>query len=182
MAQTDQKDFAKQLSALLVKQQSISQVEGEHLQTEFEKSSHDWFVEFLLEEGLVEKSDILRALSTHYQVPAFDANGFFFDHMLVRDFPKDFLLRNSIIPVEIDQDILMIVAADPSREDLLPLLGQYTADDIEFYVGIKRDIDDAIKEYYDASLTDDYDLVEDLESEDEEREELEEAESEGEEE
>ena len=57
-----------------------------------------------------------------------------------------------------------------------PALRKYTSDDIQFYVGIAREIEDAVKEYYDKSLTDDFDLVEHEESLDEEREEIEEIE------
>ena len=116
----DQQAFAQEISALLAKNKVISAAEAENLQKGFSQSSHDWFVEFLLEESLVDKEEILKALSSYYQVPSFDVAGYFFDHLLVRDFPKDFLLRNNIIPVEIDEDILMIAASDPSNEDLLP--------------------------------------------------------------
>lgn len=168
----DQKTFAQGISDILVKQSVISAQEAEDLQKSFAQSSHDWFVEFLLEEDLVDKEDILKALSTYYKVPSFDVEGYFFDHLLVRDFPKDFLLRHTIIPVEIDQDILVLVASDPSDQSLLSNLRKYTDDDIQFYVGIARDIEDAIKEYYDKSITDDYDLVEDEEPEEEENDQI----------
>ncbi len=172
----NQQEFAQAISAILAKNKVISTSEAEGLQKGFSQSSHDWFIEFLLEEAFVDKEETLKALSSYYQVPFFDVEGYFFDHLLVRDFPKDFLLRNNIIPVEIDEDILMIAASDPGNADLLPALRKYTSDDIQFYVGIARDIEDAVKEYYDKSLTDDYDLVEDLESADEERKEIEEIE------
>ncbi len=179
VAAMDQKTFAQGLTSILVKQSVISEQEAEDLQKGFARSSHDWFVEFLLEEAFVDKENILKALSTYYQVPFFDVEGHFFDHLLVRDFPKGFLLRHNMIPMEIDEDILVFVVADPSNPSLLSDLRKYTDDDIQFYVGIARDIEDAVKEYYDKSLTDDYDLVEDLESEDEEHEDLKEAEEEG---
>lgn len=172
----DQQKFAHDIAIILMKNKVVSGQEAENLQKMFSESSHDWFVEFLLEEGLVNKEEILKALSSYYQVPSFDVEGYFFDHLLVRDFPKGFLLRHNIIPVEIDQNILMIVASDPSNEDLLTALRQYTSEDIQFYVGIARDIEDAVKEYYDKSLTDDYTLVESEKSADEERKEIEEIE------
>ncbi|MCL5875765.1 MAG: hypothetical protein M1114_04800 [Candidatus Dependentiae bacterium] len=168
----DQKTFAQGISDILVKQSVISAQEADDLQKSFAQSSHDWFVEFLLEEDLVDKEDILKALSTYYKVPFFDVEGYFFDHLLVRDFPKDFLLRHNIIPVEIDQDILVFVASDPSDQSLLSNLRKYTDDDIQFYVGIARDIEDAVKEYYDKSITDDYDLVEAEEPEEEENDQI----------
>lgn len=130
-------------------------------------SDLDGLVDFLLSDGIVTRRDILYALSESFQVPWFDVTGFFFDHQLVHLFPKDFLLRNGVIPLMIDEDELVVIAADPADSDLLPAFGEYVSYDIQFNVGIRRHIEDAVKEFYDESVV--HDIPEDLDSEEERR-------------
>lgn len=146
--------IAEQLADILVKNGVIKQNEQAALHKAFKESSQESFDDFLLEQGIVFKDDLLKALAIHYQVPAFDVVGYFFDHDLLRQFPRDFLLRNLIIPLEIDEGSLVVVACHPDDQDLLPALGNYVSYDIQFRVGIARDIEDAVKEFYDRSLTD----------------------------
>lgn len=146
--------FAQELSDILVKHKIISEAEGRSIQRTFKNADRDNFDDFLLEEGLVEEAPLLTALSEYYQVPAVDVTGYFFDTELLRNFPKDFLLRNGIVPLEMENDVLIVVASNPDNPDLLSGMGAYTSEDIQFRVGLARDISDAVKEYYDKSLTD----------------------------
>ncbi len=140
---------------ILVRNGAISSHELVALHHAFHESNADNFEEFLLDEGLVDTSDVLEALSEYYQVPSFDVLDYFFEHDLLHKFPKEFLLANGIIPMETEGDAIMVmVAADPNDENLLPRIGQYVSYDIVFRVGIRLDIEDAIKEFYDKSLTD----------------------------
>lgn len=144
--------FVDQLSAILVKNKIISEQEGRTYRDQFEQSDHDAFDYFLLSEGLVSKEDLLNALSILYQVPAVDVSGVFFDRDLLRNFPKDFLLKNEIIPLEWEEDFLIIVAANPADDSLPAKIGVFVSLDVEFQVGIATNIIDAIEEYYDDSL------------------------------
>ena len=38
-----------------------------------------------------------------------DPIGYFFDHYLLIKFPKDFLLRNLVIPIEVVEDNILMV-------------------------------------------------------------------------
>lgn len=146
--------FAQALTDILVKHKIINEAEGRSLQRSFKNSAKEQFDDFLLEEGLIEEANLLKALSEYFQVPCVDVTGYFFDTQLLRNFPKDFLLRNTIIPLEIDEDILTVVANNPDNTNLLPELGEFTSKDIRFNVGLSRDIADAVKEFYDKSPTD----------------------------
>ena len=146
----------------------INEAEGRALQRSFKSSEKENFDDFLLEEGLIEEAPLLRALSEHYQVPPVDVTGYFFDTALLRNFPKDVLLRNRIIPLEMEDDFLTMVASDPDIPDLLSIMGAYTSEDIQFRVGLGRDITDSISEFYDKSptdLLDDQDLLDEQLSE-----------------
>lgn len=146
--------FAQALCEVLVKQRVVSEAEGRALARAFKSSEKENFDDFLLEEGLVDENVLLRALGQYYQLPAVDVTGYFFDTQLLRNFPKDFLLRNRIIPLEIEDDFMTVVASNPDNQDLLPAIGAYTSEDIQFRVGLGRDISDAVKEFYDKSPTD----------------------------
>jgi hypothetical protein len=157
------KTFVDRLTEILVKQGTITAKQAQAYRHDFEESSKEVFDDFLLEEGLILEEDLLKALSSYYQVPATDVMGFFFDRALLQNFPKDFLIRNGVIPLEMEDDILIMVASDPSDLELEARVGAFSPNDIQFYVGLRRDIEDAIKEFYDKSDTevdDDEDLRE----------------------
>lgn len=145
--------FAEGLTKILVKRKIINAGEAQALRKSFRDSPKPNFDEFLLDEGLVDKDDLLPALAEYYQLPAFDAVGYFFDHQLVRMFPKIFLRSNGIIPIERDENMLIILASNPIDQNLLPRIGRYVSYDIRFRVGLQQDIFNAIQEFYDQSVT-----------------------------
>lgn len=163
--------FVSGVCSILEKHKVFTAVESRDAKKLFEADSADEFDNFLLQEGLVSKEDLLKALSDYYKVPSFDVIGHFFDHQLVKEFPRDFLIRNEIIPLEEQDDtMLFVIAANPADESLLTSIGVYNSCDIQFYVGLAEDIRESVEEFYDASLqvTDDYDYI-DAEEEDEAR-------------
>ncbi len=162
--------FAQGLCQVLLKHQVISEVDSRALMRAFKNSEKETFDDFLLEEGLVDEAVLLRALGDYYQLPPVDVTGYFFDTQLLRNFPKDFLLRNKIIPLEMEDDILTVVASEPDNPDLVAAMGAYTSEDIQFRVGLALDISDAVKEFYDKSptdLLDDQDLLDEQVTEEE---------------
>lgn len=145
--------FVEALCSIFIKNNIVSAAEAVAMKRLFKDRSGDTFDDFLLSEGLVEKTDVLNALSEYYRMPAFDVLGYFFDHALLHAFPKDFLYENGIIPLEVDDEsILIMIAADPGNENLLPAIGNHVSYDVQFMVGIRQDIEDAIDEFYDQSL------------------------------
>lgn len=146
--------FTKGLSEILVKNKIIAFDEAQSMQEMFKDSVKETFDDFLLEEGLVEESDLLKALSEYYQLPSFDVVGYFFDHNLLAKFPKGFLLRSGIIPLEVDQNMLIVIASNPEESGLESSIRDYVSYDINFMVGLRRDISDAVKEFYDLSPAD----------------------------
>lgn len=150
----DKTKFVELLGDILVEHHVMSRDRAKDLMKAFGDSSIEEFDDFLLEEGLVEKDDLLATLSKYYQVPSFDTIDHFFETHLLREFPKDFLLRNAIIPLEIENHTLMLmIAAEPDRSGLESAIRGFVSYDIAFHVGLRRDIGDAIKEFYDKSVT-----------------------------
>lgn len=143
--------MVEDLSAILLKNKTVSEKEAHALQRVFKESSHDNFCDFLITEGLIEETDLLRALSQYYKVPSFEVTGHFFEHFLLHRFPKEFMLVNGFIPLEVDQDSLVVVASDPGLPGLESALRGFVSYDIIFFVGLRRDIIDAVEEFYDNS-------------------------------
>lgn len=146
-------NFVNELCAILVKHQVISADEAVAMTKAFKGSEKAQFDTFLLDQGLVSRQDLLNALSEYFHVPAFDCVGYFFEREELHKFPKDFLIRHAIIPVERDQNMYTIVASRPSEPALLSGIGDHVSYDIRFMVGLKQDILDSINEFYDFAPT-----------------------------
>jgi len=145
--------FIRKLTHILVINGAIDAKAEHQFDEAFKKSAHESYEMFLLDEGLVEPNELLNALSQCYKVPSFDVSDYFFEHNLLHFFPKDFLLRNAVIPAELDEDMLVLVTSDPSDADLARKINEFVSYDVRFCVGIYRDICDAIEEFYDYALT-----------------------------
>lgn len=144
--------FVVRFSEALVKNKIFNEVEANSFVQEFRGRAKGNVVDFLLEEGLVEVDNILKVLSSVYNVPSFDVRGYFFNHELLLLFPQDFLRENVVIPLEIDEDIMTVVMSNPEDEETLELFGNYANYNVNVFVGIKEHILDAIDEYYDEDV------------------------------
>ncbi|HLB94372.1 MAG TPA: hypothetical protein VJJ81_03925 [Candidatus Babeliales bacterium] len=159
------KEFIQSLVEILVQQGSLpATAVGGDLLNDFKGESKAEFDDFLLSESLISKADLLLALSKYYQVPPFDAQGYLFDHELLVNFPKAFMLTNCFIPIQIEGNILTVVASEPTDE-LCAIIGEHESYVVELRVGLQREIIDAIEEFYDPSLTNIEDLTDDDEAE-----------------
>src|SRR3990167_8482809 len=143
--------FVSCLVDIFLQEGLVSASEAKIMKEEFEGRSKEAFDIFLLSEGLISKPNLLKSLSKLYDVPYFDVVGYFFDHEILKSFPKDFLLTNSIIPVQLDANVIIVVASEPDDENLRLKINEFCGYFVEFRVGLKRDIQSAIREYYDSS-------------------------------
>ena len=123
------------------------------LRTAFDNRAAITFEDFLIEEGIVEKNELLQALSEYYRVLPLDVVGVFFDHYLLTLVPKNVLLKHYMIPYMREGDNLWVVAAEPNDPHLPVVLGKYLSHNINFMVGLAQDIRDSIEEFYDESIT-----------------------------
>lgn len=148
-------DIVEGLSAVLTNRKLISPADMLDLEKEFHGRSDIAFEDFLLETGLIDREDLLEALSQYHGVPQLDVVGTFFDHQFLRLLPIEVMLNHLVIPYYRDEgsDFLWVVAANPSDPHLLYVLGKYISHDINFMVGLPQDIHDAIREFYDESNT-----------------------------
>ncbi len=144
--------LAERLSEILVKQNALSVDKAKALKKLFYDRSKPAFVNFLLEEGLVSRSALLNALSEYYQKPAFDVIGHFFEEHYVQMFPEQVMVRNMFVPLKRDQNMLVVVASDPSNSELLVVIGKYVSYDVRFMVGLAQDIMVAAREFSEYAI------------------------------
>ncbi len=145
--------FSRELTAILVKNNLIEEKEALDLQKAFKGSSKESFDEFVLEEGIVDHENLLKALGRYYKVPPVDVVGYFFQPFLLHKFPKDVLHRHAFIPMDVADDIMTVVASEPDDPQLLAIIGRYVSYDVVFRIGLRNDITDAITEFYDRAVT-----------------------------
>ncbi|MGE0206848.1 MAG: hypothetical protein AB7R69_03275 [Candidatus Babeliales bacterium] len=159
--------------AALLQQGSIKHDQAQAFKKLFEQSSQSSFADFLLEEDLISREKLLNALSQYYKKPAFDVVGHFFEEHYVQMFPVDVMVRNQFIPLEREENMLIVVASDPDNPELLSIIGNYVSYDVRFYVGLARDIIDAAREFSDYAVTEYPEMLDvDLHKEQEERNEV----------
>jgi hypothetical protein len=146
--------FAEGLSAILIKNKALSVQEALRLREDFAGRGKDTFDNFLLSEGLISKQALLNALSEYFEVPSVDLTDYeLLDPILPRLFPKDLLLQYACIPVEVDEDELLVVASFPHDEEMVSDLATLVSYDIQLAVGLKQQIIDEIRDMYDGSAT-----------------------------
>ena len=143
--------FVDSMISILLAKKVFTPERAKFVKEVFGKNSKETFDNFLLEEGFVDKADLLKALSEYYELPYFDPMGYSFEHQLLTIFPRAFLLRNKFIPIEVDEDILIIAAGEPDLPELLSQIGKYVSWNVQFRVGLTRYIRDSINEFYDKS-------------------------------
>lgn len=144
--------FVNRLADTFVKLQVFSPDEAESLVKEFQGRAKGRIDDFLLDEGIVDRETLLKSLQSVYGLMPFDVRGHFFNHQLLLFFPKDFLLNKGFIPLDVDDEIMTIVMSNPEDEDTLDTLSRYVSYNVNVFVGIRRDITDAIEEYYDEDV------------------------------
>ena len=148
-----ERKFIEAICDILVDLNKMKPERAENLKKSFQGSEKQYFDEFLLDEGLVQEEDLLQALELYYNKSAVDVTGLFFERHLLHMFPKDLLLRCGMIPREVDENIMIMIVSDPFDTRLLKLIGDYVSYDIRFQVGIRRQICNAVKAFYDKSPT-----------------------------
>lgn len=147
------KSFVQKLIPILVKNGMIPEKEASNLEEAFKQSSKERFDYFLIDEGFIEPNDLLEALSELYEVPYFDVRDHFFERHLLNMFPREILRANAMIPLEVDENMLAMVVSEPDDTALPERIGEYVSYDVRFLVGLRRDIVDAIEEFYQKSAT-----------------------------
>ncbi len=143
------------LAAFLTLQRLIPQ---EQLETALEllKTRGGYLSEVLVSRGLMAEDDVAFALSQEFDVPLLSSqNGSMRpsdDQDLKKLIPKQFALRNVILPFSRDGNVFTCVMFNPLDVMLVDELRKITGCDINTVVATKSDILRAIEEFYDTTV------------------------------
>jgi len=160
-----QQEMIRDILNLLCEREVLNREDTVELEREYKKSNLAYFEDYLIDEDIVDKEDLLKVLQEYYNVQAMDVMGEMFDHDLLKKFPKDVLLRNCCIPYRQDGSLLIMVTSNPLNEDLDEILGEFVSYDFHYFVGIPRHIDMMIKDFYQGELyTEDFEDIIDEEA------------------
>ncbi len=145
--------FIDEFCEILQRLHALKDRDVSALKKDFANRSDLTFEEFLIDEGIISRKDLLEALGEYYHMPAVDVMGLFFDHHLVVMFPKDVLLRNNFIPYMRDGDVLSVIAGNPEDPNLAEIIGKYVSYDVAIFAGFFRDIQEEIEDFYDLPVS-----------------------------
>lgn len=143
------------LAAFLTDQRLIA---SEQLETALTvlKTRGGYLSEVLVGRGLMAEDDVAFALSQEFDVPLLSSqNGSMRpseDHDLKKLIPKQFALRNVILPFSRDGSVFTCVMFNPLDVMLIDELRKITGCEINTVVATKSDILRAIEEFYDTTV------------------------------
>ena len=145
--------LVEELSKIFERRGVLKHIDAQKVQQLFAESTLGNFEDFLLDTQLVDKNDLLQALGEYYQTTAIDARAEFFDNHLLRMFPIDLMVRRGFAPFRRDGNVLIVVASNPHDDTLTEAIGKFVSYAPLFWVGIRQDIIDVAREFYDISPT-----------------------------
>jgi general secretion pathway protein E len=110
-----------------------------------------WLGEYLVSEGLVTPGELAMALSLQLNVPLLDLKRHDVQPQALELIPEDYARQRTLIPIEIADDSLVVVMADPGNIQVLEDLKTRARMAIQPAIGIPSEIYEAINRHYRAS-------------------------------
>jgi general secretion pathway protein E len=116
-----------------------------------EKAGHlRWLLDYLLDEGLLSAEDIAMALSLQLNLPIIDLRRHAVQPEALSLVPEEYASQHNLIPIDIVDDALVVVMADPTNIQVQEDLRARAKKLIQPAVGIPADIREAISQSYRA--------------------------------
>ena len=141
------------ICALVVRKEWWTQKKADEIAATFRSRTMQSFIKGIIENNYLPKGKLLSILSEYYATPSFDVTGYFFSRDLLHQIPIDVLFRHEVIPLQVEENILEVIASDPANVDLVSTLRNFVSYDIQVLVGIGDDIKLAVREFYDKAPT-----------------------------
>ncbi len=124
----------------------------EQLAQATEKAGHlRWLLDYLLDEGLLSAEDVAMALSLQLNLPIIDLKRHVVQPEALRLVPECYARQHTLIPIDVVDDALVVVMADPTNVQVLGDLSAQAKMFIKPAVGIPSDIREAVNRSYRAS-------------------------------
>ncbi len=119
--------------------------------------------EVLIEEGIISESEIIDTLSQQLSIKRVEIDNIFVDSEVARSIPKEVAKKHNLIPVNMQDDKLIVAMSDPLNVFAIDDICFITRKKVEPVIASKSSIDKAIEFYYGKQATDK--AIEDLKKE-----------------
>lgn len=104
--------------------------------------------EILLAKGLLNKKDLVTALSSQYRLPEVNLRRYNFDLEVINYLTSDIAIKNLAIPISKTFDGVLIAIADPASNQSMKNIRTYIKVPVNFAIADETDIKWAIDKYY----------------------------------
>lgn len=149
----EERDLVTEFAQILADQGVLAAADIESTVDAFQgHTGYAQFEDFLLEEGIASKDQLLEALGTYYGRPAIDVMGELCNHHYVHMFSVNILAQYNFVPLRRDGDVMTFAAGNPDDAELERIVGEYVSYDPEFFPGIPRHIRLLARQCHDEAL------------------------------
>ena len=104
--------------------------------------------ELLLQEGVISESDIVRCISSQYQLPFIRASYYEFDTNLLKEFGADFLFKYKVMPLDRIGDCVIFSVAEVPEEKVEKVLIDKCGCDVYYYVSPLSDVETCLRKFF----------------------------------
>ena len=119
-----------------------------------QKKTNQKLTQVLINQGLVKENQVLKALESHYKVPGIDLNTFNIQMAAIQLLKRDVCEKNSVLPVQLVGETLVVAFADPSNAIIKDDLRFITRKKIQAIVATETAIAGSLDKYYGTKVED----------------------------
>lgn len=141
----------KKLGQILIDQGVLSQ-ENLDQALEQQKKESGLLGQILIRMQLVREEDIVIALATQFNYPYLAIQNFIVNPEALKVVPAALAVKYSFLPIDKVKNILTVVMADPSNEEVVREIESASACRVQAFVGTVSEIEESIRTYYKPSL------------------------------
>ncbi len=138
----------KKLGEILIEQGAISDKQLAQALERQKKESGRMLGELMVDMGYVSEEQIIAALANQFKIPYLPLTNFSFNETLADAIPKELMKKYMCLPIDRIGNLLTVVIADPTNEEVVKELESVTKNKIQLFVGTVTDIAWAIQKHF----------------------------------
>ncbi|MCK4244776.1 MAG: hypothetical protein KAX20_04030 [Candidatus Omnitrophica bacterium] len=104
--------------------------------------------EILCRLGYTTEEEIIEAILTQYNIPYLSPDNYNIDKKVIKLIPMELVLDNCFIPVDISDNSLLVIMADPFDEETTKKIEEISKHKVKIFIATSSQIKKAIEKYY----------------------------------
>lgn len=104
--------------------------------------------EILVKFGYITEEEIVEAILTQYNIPYLSPDNYNINKEATKLIPAELVLDNCLIPVDISDNSLLVIMADPFNEEIIGRIEEISKHKTKIFIAIPSQIKKAIEKYY----------------------------------